>query len=132
MGITAIVWIASKKWNKGLQAGYMFLILAVIVLSRAPGKLRYELIPFWSYRVPSLRQEILLNVVMFIPVGLLGGKWSTVGMAAIFSAAIELAQLISCRGLFEFDDIIHNALGAAIGVAAVMLVKRMVGKSESF
>lgn len=110
----------------------MFLILAGTVLSRTSGpKMTYELVPFWSYRVPSLRHEILLNVVMFIPVGLLGGKWRTVGMAAIFSAVIELSQLISRRGLFEFDDIIHNALGAAIGVAVVMLVKRMVGNDEN-
>ena len=30
---------------------------------------------------------------------------------------IELAQLLSFRGLFEFDDVMHNALGTASGQA---------------
>ena len=36
----------------------------------------YELIPFWSYGVKSLRMEILLNIILFIPVGLFfrGGR----------------------------------------------------------
>ena len=39
---------------------------------------------------------------------------------------IELAQLISCRGLFEFDDVIHNALGTAIGVLLVLGMRRLL------
>ena len=32
------------------------------------------------------------------------------------SSSIELLQLVLCRGLFEFDDIIHNSLGFLIGI----------------
>lgn len=35
---------------------------------------------------------------------------------------IELTQLIIHRGLFEFDDIIHNTAGTIIGVVLVMLI----------
>ena len=69
----------------------------------------YELIPFWSYGVKSLQMEILLNIILFIPVGLLAPRWKTVGLTAGYSMLIELAQLVSFRGLFEFDDVIHNA-----------------------
>lgn len=31
------------------------------------------------------------------------------------SSAIEISQLWLCRGLFEFDDIIHNSLGCMLG-----------------
>ncbi|MFR5484739.1 MAG: VanZ family protein [Blautia massiliensis (ex Durand et al. 2017)] len=31
------------------------------------------------------------------------------------SFVIELLQLITCRGLFEFDDIIHNGFGCMMG-----------------
>ena len=48
------------------------------------------------------------------------------GLAAGYSLMIELAQLISCRGLFEFDDVIHNALGTALGVLIVLGLKRML------
>ena len=42
------------------------------------------------------------------------------------SMLIELAQLISYRGLFEFDDVIHNALGTAIGVLLVLGLGRLL------
>ena len=125
-GIAVLVWIWVGKWNTGLLAGYLFLILAVTVLDRRPGpKMTYELIPFWSYGVKSLRMEILLNIILFIPVGLLSPRWKTVGLAAGYSMLIELAQLVSFRGLFEFDDVIHNALGTAIGVLLVLGLRRL-------
>ncbi len=86
----------------------------------------YELIPFWSYGVKSLRTEILLNVILFIPVGLLEPRWKTVGLAAGHSMLIELAHLVSLRGLFEFDDVIHNALGTALGVLTVLGMRRVL------
>ena len=102
------------------------LFRSVTVLDRMPGpKMTYELIPFWSYGVKSLRMEILLNVILFIPVGLLAPRWKTVGLAAGYSLLIELAQLVSFRGLFEFDDVIHNALGTAVGVLLVLGLRRL-------
>ena len=126
-GIAVLVWIWAGKWRSGLLSGYLFLILAVTVLDRTPGpKMTYELIPFWSYGVKALRMEILLNVILFIPVGLLAPRWKTVGLAAGYSMLIELAQLVSFRGLFEFDDVIHNALGTAIGVLLVRGLRRLL------
>ena len=37
---------------------------------------------------------------------------------------IELAQPISCCGLFEIDDVIHNALETAVGVLIVLGLRR--------
>ena len=48
------------------------------------------------------------------------------GLAAGYSLLIELAQLVSFRGLFEFDDVIHNALGAALGVLIVLGIRRVM------
>ena len=42
------------------------------------------------------------------------------------SVLIELAQLISYRGLFEFDDVIHNALGTALGVLLVLGLRQVM------
>ena len=127
VGIAVLIWAWSEKWRTGLLVGYLFLILAVTVLDRRPGpKMTYELIPFWSYGVKSLRMEILLNVILFIPVGLLAPGWKTVGLAAGYSMLIELAQLVSFRGLFEFDDVIHNALGTALGVLLALGIRRLM------
>ena len=130
--IVIVVGVFSKKWTYAFLIGYMFLVLADTVLIRRAGQMfRFELLPFWSYRDyfngtdPTLMKQILANVIMFIPVGLLLGrlyKWKAIPIATGFSLIIELIQLITRRGLFEFDDIIHNTLGAALGCVIVELI----------
>lgn len=43
---------------------------------------------------------------------------------------IEILQLITARGLCEFDDVFHNMIGAVIGVGIVMVLNRMRAKSN--
>ena len=40
------------------------------------------------------------------------------------SATIEVSQLVFMRGLFEWDDMIHNGLGCVIGCLFVNIVFR--------
>lgn len=126
------VWLWRKDWRTGLLIGYLFLILAETVLIRSPGEVRYELIPFWSWaevfkKWPLTRmgkmnlQQILLNIIMFIPIGAILARnvgWKAIPLSTCTSLLIETAQLISRRGLFEFDDVIHNTAGAALGFGA--------------
>lgn len=44
-------------------------------------------------------------------------------MSACLNVVVEVLQLVTSRGLCEFDDVIHNILGAAIGVGIALLVK---------
>lgn len=85
--------------------------------------------PLWSWRAWDVqREQILTNVDMFIPVGVLTGLiwwWKGLLVAAGLSAGIEILQLISQKGLCEFDDVIHNTAGAAIGVGLVMMIRKM-------
>ena len=50
----------------------------------------------------------------------------------LMSICIEVIQLVFHRGLFEFDDMIHNTLGAVIGIVAFAFVnflgKKLAGK----
>ena len=118
LGVTA--WRVWKKPNLGLLLGYAFLILAETVLIRKPfvgEHIKLEL--FWSWKQFAIQQnQILTNIIMFIPVGVLTGRlWKWKGMWVSFglSSAIELLQLITARGLCELDDVIHNMIGAVIG-----------------
>lgn len=43
---------------------------------------------------------------------------------------IEVLQLITSRGLMEFDDLIHNCIGAAIGIMLLMMAKRLMSTQE--
>ncbi len=111
-----------------MSVGYAFLILAETILIRKPftgQHLKLEL--FWSWRAWSVqREQILTNVVMFIPVGVLAGrlwKWRGLWVAVGLSVVIEILQLVTARGLCEFDDVMHNVIGAAIGVGIVIFLK---------
>lgn len=110
-----------------LFVSYLYFVLAITILDRTPGEdYKYELELFWSYKaamagVRWLLMEDFLNVVLFVPVGvclsMLMKKrlWTVALMAAVFSASIEITQLVTKCGLFEFDDIFHNTLGAVAG-----------------
>lgn len=117
------------------MAGYAFLIFAETVFIRKPfigSHFQPEL--FWSWRQWIVqRNQILTNVVMFVPVGVIAGwlwRWKGLWIAAGLSLLIEVLQLVSGRGLCEFDDVIHNCLGAAIGIGIIMLVRRLLTTKE--
>ena len=131
-GIVILLAITTKKLTISLLVGYMFLVLAVTVLIRPVGRLSYELLPFWSYRDyfngtdTSLMRQIIANVIMFIPIGIFSGNllnWNGIWVGVFFSTFIELTQLITHRGLFEFDDIFHNTIGTAVGLALFMVLR---------
>ena len=125
---------------------YLSFILTITILERTPSRhARYELDLFWSYKrimsgTTALLAENFWNVVLFVPLAAMlaiifdaravKGKrrwiWVTVFVCVLLSAGIEIVQLITHRGLFEFDDIIHNTLGALIGVAVVVMIRRQV------
>jgi len=115
--------------------GYAFLVLAETVLIRKPFQGEHiKLEFFWSWRAWSVQKEqILTNVVVFVPVGVLAGRiwrWKGLWVAAGLSIAIELLQLVTSRGLCEFDDVFHNMIGAVIGIGIVMIGRKLLGESE--
>ena len=69
---------------------------------------------------------MVLNILLLLPVGFfLPGTfnrrlkwWQGLITGIMVSSAIEVSQLVFCRGLFEFDDIIHNSLGCMLGTLA--------------
>ena len=127
--------IRKQKWNRmqGAAIVVLFAFLGIVfgstVFTRATTMRQYELQPLWSwYEViwhndRELLKENLLNCLMLVPMGLLMPvvfdhrlKLNRAFIAGfIVSAVIELSQLVFRRGLFEWDDMIHNALGCMLG-----------------
>lgn len=122
-----------------LLAAYVVFILMETVIGRKPGIARAEFIPFWSYSYPELRMEIILNYILFIPLGFLlylcfgerrkhGCVWiataRVVLIGFLLSASIESIQLVFRIGLFEFDDMIGNTIGCLSGAVVGKMVKR--------
>ncbi len=130
-----VAWRIWKKPSLGLLIGYFFIILAETVLIRKPftGQ-HFQPQLLWSWKQWNVQKnQILTNVVMFVPVGVLGWglwRWRGLWVAAGMSVEIELFQLITARGLCEFDDVLHNVLGAIIGVGIVILVDKISRAEE--
>lgn len=149
-----------KGWREGLRASsvlllveWVFLILCTAVIFRESSESsRINLIPLSSYfdiAENSYLMEVaainILNVLMFIPVGLLlglgqgtrnhgdteprnyGRGWTSVILIGSgLSLTIEILQFIFKRGLCEADDIIHNLLGCIVGFAIYRLISRLI------
>ena len=88
----------------------------------------YELELFWSYKKWILEGsvafglEILNNIVLFFPFGFILTDalrrcpfWAVLLSSLAVSGCIEMSQLAFRLGLFEFDDIFNNVLGAVAG-----------------
>lgn len=123
-------------WSLLLE--YVFLVLCSTVLCRdARLEYDYELTPFWSYPAyvngrKDLLKEVLLNIVLFVPIGFLlsgvmkGKRWlKVIVLSLTFSVCIELMQLVFKRGLCEVDDLIHNTLGAMIGFGCYWICEKI-------
>lgn len=122
-----------------LFAFYLSFVLTITIIERiVTAKAKYELELFWTYKAiqagqTDLRAEIFWNVVLFIPIGILVSmmlskkrKWLSIIIGFLMSAGIELTQLLLHRGLFEFDDMVHNTLGTVIGLVLFLIVSRIV------
>ena len=123
--------VSKKEILCGLALSiYMVFLLGGTVLNREIGEeYLIEWVPFWSY-ADLLREwseplaiQIVYNVLVFIPWGILlpeivsaKRKLRFVVLSAVgISLVIEVTQLVFKLGLFEFDDVFHNTLGAVIG-----------------
>lgn len=115
----------------GILAIVVFLgiVFGSTVFTRTSTVRQYELMPFWSWRDiirnhdKQLLKENLLNCILLLPAGVLlpiianhkvKWYWALV-IGILVSAVIETSQLIFKRGLFEWDDMIHNGIGCMIG-----------------
>lgn len=88
----------------------------------------------------ELWRSMFLNIMLFIPLGVslpfvLSEKVKhniliTVLSGAAVSAIVELVQLIFAIGKFDFNDIIMNTLGTAIGTVSFVLVSLILRKTD--
>lgn len=139
--ITAVLLIVGLKWfrvkNKKnyvlwvLLIEYAFVVVCSTIICRNPMCFefdRLELMPFWTYNsvlthVPGVSVwDIVLNVALFLPLGfivkLLSPSLSLIkmlGLAIICSFLIETNQYVFEKGIAQIDDVMHNAIGSAIG-----------------
>lgn len=125
-------------------AAYLYFVLVITILGRpSEGMHEARLIPLWSWYQAIFGsshwyyfKEIILNVLLFMPIGFLAGAiwkikaWQAFLSGVILSLVIELIQFASCRGYFEWDDILHNALGFLLGALVVNAIWKKVNTEQ--
>ena len=120
---------------------YIGFIIYTTLLCREPKDYReYNLQLFWSYHrffddVQPQAQQILLNILFFIPFGVLvpicvDGSWKrklviTITSACLLYGTVEFLQLLYRLGFAEFDDVFDNTMGAALGAVVVLMLGRV-------
>ena len=141
--LLTVIIMAYCLWKKKLniiQAGavvamviFLGIVFGSTVFTRTSTVRQYELMPLWSWRAIiryhdwGLLKEDLLNCILLLPAGALlplianrKVKWyQALLFGVLISAVIETSQLIFMRGLFEWDDMIHNGLGCMVGCLVV-------------
>ena len=126
------------RWSSVLLLiEYIFLQFCSTVIFRPTGETRqYDFHPFWSYDRPDLLIENIMNVIVFIPIGMIfglllrvKGAWLIALMTGmIISITIESLQFFFMRGFSEVDDVMHNTIGCILGYILVKGSKLMVKK----
>ena len=136
-----VFFIAFKGVRTGLRWSsvlllieYIFLLFCSTVIFRPTGEVRqYDFHPFWSYDRPELLVENIMNVIVFIPIGMIlgsllrvKGSWTSQATKSItwlvalligcsISITVEALQFWFMKGFSEVDDVMHNTLGTLIG-----------------
>lgn len=125
---------------------YCIVLESTVFTRKNQGYYAYKLEVFWSwkdviyYHSREMLKENLLNIALFFPFGILLPFsfykrlrwWQGLAMGLIASVIIEVLQLVLCRGLFEFDDMIHNGFGCMLGsIFAGVLFQRVINSNLS-
>ena len=133
-----VVFSAWKGFKTGLRYSavlllveYIFLLFCSTVIFRTSGDTRqYDFHPFWSYSRPELMVENIMNVVVFILVGLLLSIafkkmtwWKALLIGCGISVTIEALQLWFIKGFSEVDDVMHNTVGGMMGYGIYALAR---------
>ena len=140
-----VVFIAWKGFKTGLRYSaalllieYIFLLFCSTVIFRPIGETRqYDFHPFWSYDRPELLVENIMNVVVFIPVGLLFGIafkqiiwWKALLIGCGIFVAIKSLQFFFMRGFSEVDYVMHNTFGCVVGYIISCILLNLLTKTK--
>ena len=118
---------------------YIVILLCLTVFNRFPGFYKPQLQLFWSYRIwlsgnLQIGKEILGNVAVFIPIGLLLSAINAdrrTSFIRVFvtglgiSFLIEMLQFLLMRGTPEIDDIFNNCFGSVIGWILYLIIDNL-------
>lgn len=143
-----VVFIAFKGRKNGLRYTAVVALLEYIILLYCSTVIcrntqlerKYDFHPFWTYFAIMEGKELyiseaIMNVIAFIPLGLLLGCsfhsitwWRTFIIGFLLSLGIETLQFWYMRGFSEVDDVMHNTMGCMIGYGIYYILRYVYEK----
>jgi len=116
---------------------YLLMVLCFTIIFREEKNVaQISMKPIWEYDSLNYNQiaEAILNVLLFMPLGLLAGAairrkrfLKTVGLCCGISVTIEILQLVLKKGVCNIDDVINNSAGCIIGCGLFLIIKLLCG-----
>ncbi|MFJ7934971.1 VanZ family protein [Sporosarcina sp. NPDC096371] len=115
---------------------WFIVVLGITTLSRGANytdQINFSLftsyINAWNKWSLTEFQLIIFNMLMFVPLGVLlplihhknKSFHRVLVISIVFTSSIEIFQLISGKGIFELDDLLHNTIGSLAGYFFVMV-----------
>ncbi|MCD7981824.1 MAG: VanZ family protein [Clostridiales bacterium] len=152
VGICPIIFCAGlhrdeKIWYAFLKAllitSFAVVLFTTLIVRTPADSMMIKPVPLWSWRDAAVEhnmkslQEIILNIILFFPIGFLlhilyhvkpGNAFLT---GLIFSAVVETLQLVTHLGFFEWDDMLHNGLGCLTGALVARIAQVRGAPPES-
>lgn len=140
VSLALLLFIERKRLRFGsivysiIAALYLTFLLTVTVFGRTGGNTSAWNQIFLTYERAlagddASKLDILYNIVLYVPVGLLIFRNKSTNVDIIILAsmplAIELVQLITTRGMFELTDVINNFIGGMIGLGIARLTAKL-------
>ena len=116
---------------------WLILVLGLTSLSRGANYTGEINIDFFSGYISAWNnwsigelQLIIFNMLMFAPLGFLlpllwkkaEKMWVTLAVSLGLTTLIEVTQLLTGTGIFEFDDLFHNTVGGLFGYFCIMAI----------
>ncbi len=105
------------KFVKWIVAGlYVLIILCITIIGRdsLPEPIFKGL--FWELQ-SGMWSDIVLNILLFVPLGLIIGGWKGLIIGFVLSGVLETVQYFWQIGYCELDDVLNNTIGTGFGVA---------------
>jgi glycopeptide antibiotics resistance protein len=129
-------WVAGMLLAVWLAFGLLVTLVPIeppagLVVSPNPVPLRTIAIYFANWGTPFWMSQLFGNLLLLMPVGLLGpiafpslSSWPRVlAVALVLSVAIEIAQLWVPNRMTDVDDVLLNVAGAMLGYAVLSLIR---------
>lgn len=108
-----------------LIIGYIYFILTQTVIGRSIQSEPLFKPLFWEVQV-GYWKDIMLNIILFVPLGFLIGGWKGIVVGFLLSSTIETIQYFERLGFCELDDVLNNTIGAGIGALIHVIMRKCI------